>query len=77
MGNGLTNTFFPLRMQLNGSGTDGMGLIILVYFIGLLLWAMSSKSLIKNVGHIRVFSGSVAVVAASVLICALNDDIIA
>ena len=77
MGNGLTNTFFPLRMQLNGLGTDSIGLIISVYFIGMLLGAMYSKYLIKNVGHIRVFSGSVAVVAASVLICALNDDIIA
>ena len=76
VGNGLTNTFFPLRMQLNGLGTDSIGLIISVYFVGMLLGAMYAKYLIKNVGHIRVFSGSVAVVAGSVLLCALNDDIV-
>jgi MFS family permease len=76
VGNGLTNTFYPLRMQANGLDTDKIGLIISIYFIGMLLGAMYSKNLIKKVGHIRMFSGSVSVIAASVLICALNNDII-
>ncbi len=76
MGNGLTNTFLPLRMQLDGLDTNTIGLIISFYFIGMLLGAMYSKNLIKNVGHIRMFSGSVALVAASVLACSLDSSTI-
>jgi MFS family permease len=63
-------------MQVNGLQTDTIGLIISIYFVGMLLGAMYSKNLIKKVGHIRMFSGSVAAVAVSVLICGLNNDIV-
>lgn len=76
LGSGLTNTFLPLRMEINGLDTDTIGLLITFYFIGMLLGAMYSKHLIKRVGHIRLFSGSLAIMAACILICALDSNII-
>ncbi len=63
-------------MEINGLDTDTIGLIITFYFIGMLLGAMYSKNLIKRVGHIRLFSGSLALMAACILVCALDSNII-
>ncbi len=63
-------------MEINGLDTDTIGLIITFYFIGMLLGAMYSKNLIKRVGHIRLFSGSLALMAACILACALDSNII-
>lgn len=74
LGNGLINILLPVRMGLDGTGTDVIGLIVSLYFSGLLLGALFSINLIKRAGHIRMFAGCVALGAVSILICSLYAD---
>jgi len=72
--NGLINILLPVRMGLDGVGTDTIGLVLSLYFIGLILGAIYSKNLIKKSGHIRMFAGCVALSAVSILVCSLYTD---
>ena len=74
LGNGLMNVLMPVRMELDGVGTDMIGLVQSLYFVGLLLGAIYSKNLIMRAGHILMFAGCVSLGAASILICSLFDD---
>lgn len=74
LGNGLLNVLMPVRMELDGVGTDLIGLVQSLYYVGLLLGAIYSKNLIMRAGHIRMFAGCVSLGAASILICSLFDD---
>jgi len=72
--NGLINVLLPVRMGLDGVGTDTIGMVLSLYFIGLIIGAIYSKNLIKKSGHIRMFAGCVALSAVSILICSLHTD---
>ncbi len=74
LGNGLMNVLMPVRMELDGIGTDMIGLVQSLYYVGLLLGAIYSKNLIIRAGHIRMFAGCVSLGAASILICSLYTD---
>ncbi|MDP2561794.1 MFS transporter [Psychrobium sp. 1_MG-2023] len=72
--NGLINVLLPVRMGLDQVDTDTIGMVLSLYFVGMLLGAIFSKNLIKQAGHIRVFAGCVALSAVSILICSLHTD---
>jgi len=72
--NGLINVLLPVRMGLEQVNTDTIGLILSLYFVGMLAGAVYSKNLINQSGHIRMFSGCVALSAVSILICSLYSD---
>jgi len=72
--NGLINVLLPVRMGLDQVNTDTIGLVLSLYFVGMLLGAVLSKNLIKKSGHIRMFAGCVALSAVSILICSLYTD---
>lgn len=72
--NGLINVLLPVRMGLDQVNTDTIGLVLSLYFVGMLLGAIYSKNLIKKSGHIRMFAGCVALSAVSILICSLYTD---
>lgn len=72
--NGLINVLLPVRMGLEQVNTDTIGLVLSLYFVGMLLGAIYSKNLIKKSGHIRMFAGCVALSAVSILICSLYTD---
>lgn len=74
LGNGLMNVLMPVRMEMDGVGTDLIGLVQSLYFVGVLIGAIYSKNLIMRAGHIRMFAGCVSLGAASILICSLFDD---
>jgi len=61
-------------MGLDGAGIDTIGMVLSLYFVGMLLGALLSINLIKRAGHIRVFAGCVALGAISILICSLYSD---
>ena len=61
-------------MGLDGVNTDTIGLVLSLYFIGLILGAIYSKNLIQKSGHIRMFAGCVALSAVSILVCSLYTD---
>ena len=46
LGNGLINILLPVRMGLDGIHTDTIGMIVSLYFVGLLLGAYFSINLI-------------------------------
>lgn len=71
LANGLINVLLPIRMSLDGASVDTIGLVLSLYFVGMLLGALLSINLIKRAGHIRVFAGCVALAAISILICSL------
>jgi len=74
LGNGLINVLLTVRMDLDGFNTDVIGLVLSLYYVGMLLGALYSKTLIARAGHIRMFAGCVAVAAVSILICSLFSD---
>lgn len=74
LGNGLINVLLPVRMGLDGSDTDAIGVVLSLYYVGMLLGAIYSKNLIARAGHVRMFAGCVAVAAVSILICSLYSD---
>lgn len=74
MGNGLVNVLLPVTMELDGINTDTIGLVLSLYYIGMFLGAVYSKNLIRRVGHVRVFSGVVALGAVSILVCSFDSD---
>ena len=74
LGNGLINILLPVRMGLDGIHTDTIGMIVSLYFVGLLLGAYFSINLIRQAGHVRMFAGCLALGAVSILICSLYAD---
>ncbi|MBO7927141.1 MFS transporter [Pseudoalteromonas sp. K222D] len=74
LANGLINLLLPVRMSLDGAGIDTIGMVLSLYFVGMLLGALLSINLIKRAGHIRVFAGCVALAAIAILICSLYTE---
>jgi MFS family permease len=56
MGNGLLFIIIPMSMRLDGQDTDAIGLVMSLYFVGMLLGSLYGKHLISRVGHIRIFA---------------------
>lgn len=74
LGNGLINVLLPVRMELQGLGADTIGMVLSLYYVGMLTGAVYSKHLIKRAGHIRLFAGSVALGAVSILFCSFDTN---
>ncbi|MBL7004380.1 MAG: MFS transporter [Gammaproteobacteria bacterium] len=68
------NLLVPSRMGLEGMSTDTIGLVLSMYFIGMFTGALYSKQLVKRVGHIRAFAGSVAIEAICILTFTLDAN---
>ena len=71
MGNGLLFIIIPMSMRLDGQDTDAIGLVMSLYFVGMLLGSMYGKHLISRVGHIRIFAACASVAT----MCALLHSI--
>lgn len=71
MGNGLLFIIIPMSMRLDGQDTDAIGLVMSLYFVGMLLGSMYGKNLISRVGHIRIFAACASVAT----MCALLHSI--
>mgnify|MGYP002640535632 CR=1 FL=1 len=74
MGIGLMNVLVPVRMGLEGMATDTIGMVLSLFFVGMLIGAIYSKKLVQRVGHIRTFAGSVAIEAICILAFALDTN---
>ncbi|MBA6390516.1 MFS transporter [Colwellia sp. BRX10-3] len=74
LGIGLINVLLPVRMNLDGLSTESIGIVLSLYYVGLLIGALYSTSLIKRAGHIRMFAGCVSLGAVSILICSLYSE---
>ncbi len=74
LGIGLMNILMPSRMALEGMSIDTIGMVLSMYFLGLFAGALYSKQLVKRVGHIRAFAGSVAIEAICILVFTLDSN---
>jgi len=76
LGNGVINLLLPVRMGLDGIPTDSIGMVLSLYFVGMFVGAIYSRTLIARAGHIRMFAGCVSLSAISILLCSLSSDLL-
>lgn len=67
-GNGLLQTMLPMRAELEDFSTALTGALGTAYFAGFIAGCLVGPRLIRSVGHIRAYSGVVAVLAAFCLL---------
>lgn len=75
LGTGLFNTYLSLRLSAESVSEVWIGALIAVYYLGLVFGARFAHRLISHVGHIRAYATSAAIVTATVLAQALNDNL--
>lgn len=75
LGTGLFNTYMGLRLTADHVSELWIGALIAVYYLGLVLGARSGHKLIMQVGHIRAYVASAAVVTTMVLAQALTANL--
>jgi MFS family permease len=67
LGAGLQSTLLGVRAQAEGFSTSAIGIVMSCYYVGFLVGTALAPRLIRDVGHVRVFSAFAAVAAASAL----------
>lgn len=67
VGNGLLFIVLPMSMRLGGSETDTIGMVMSMYFLGMLIGSLYGRHLIARVGHIRIFAACMAIATVSAL----------
>ncbi|MGB2222421.1 MFS transporter [Neptunomonas sp.] len=75
LGFGLIGILLPVRMGIEGTETDVIGLVLAMYAVGMLLGGLYCRSLIARVGYIRVFAASAALSAIAILACSLTMNV--
>ncbi len=68
LANGLFGTLLGVRSQIEGFGTEVVGLIMAAYFLGLLQGALRATTVVAAVGHIRAFAAFASVMSVTALL---------
>ena len=66
-GNGLLQIVLPLRAELEAFTTNEIGVLGTAYFAGLTAGCLWGPSLIRDVGHVRAYAGTVAILTALIV----------
>ncbi len=75
MGNGLMSSITTLRLDAAGASALQIGLVSSAYFIGLALGSFFNDRLILRIGHIRAYSCFASLIAVTVMLQGLGNDI--
>src|SRR5690606_9696482 len=75
LGSGLFNTYMGLRLTALSVSEAWVGGLIAIYYLGLVLGARYGHKLILQVGHIRAYAASAALVTFTILTQALIDNL--
>lgn len=75
VGSGLFNTYLSLRLTAEAVSEVWIGALIAVYYLGLVFGARMGHKIIIQVGHIRAYSATAAIVTVTVLALALVDNL--
>jgi MFS family permease len=67
IGNGLQGTLLGLRASSEEFNTFSIGVIMSMYFVGFLAGSLTVPDMIRNVGHIRVFTAMTAIASTTIL----------
>lgn len=73
-GQGLQGTLIPVRASLEDFSTIAIGMMGTAYFLGFTFGCLKGTSLIRGVGHARVFAAMTAVASATPLLHGLWVD---
>jgi MFS family permease len=68
LGAGLQSTLLGVRATLEGFSTFVTGAVMTGYYVGYIAGSLAAPSLVRRVGHIRVFAALTATAAAAILI---------
>jgi MFS family permease len=76
LGAGLQSTLLGLRATLEGFPAPVTGIVMSCYYVGYVLGTVIAPSLLRQVGHIRVFAALAAIASVAVLIqgCFVNPE---
>jgi len=74
VGNGLQGTLISLRAELDGFSISIIGVIMSVYYCGYIAGWYIVPSMIRAVGHIRVFAGFASLASTTILVQGLFVD---
>ena len=74
LGNGLQNSLLGIRASLEGFETTVTGVVMSGYYIGFLAGSTLTPKIVRNVGHVRVFSALASVASSAVLLHAVFVD---
>ena len=75
--NGLFSTLLGVRARLEGFDATATGIIIGVYFLGLLRGALTAARVVARVGHIRSFAAFAAAMSVTALLHVMLVDVFA
>ena len=75
VGSGLFNTYLGLRLTAQSVSELWVGGLIAAYYLGLVFGARIGHKIIIQVGHIRAYSATAAIVTVTVLALALIDNL--
>jgi MFS family permease len=68
MGNGLQGILLPVRGNLEGYHTTTLGLLGTSWATGFVVGCLVAPKLVRRVGHVRAFSGFIAIIAIIALV---------
>ncbi|MCL1124299.1 MFS transporter [Shewanella surugensis] len=74
LGYGLSNILLPVRMQNDGVSLDNIGLVLSMLYVGFVLGAYYSRSLLQSVGHIRIFAMCGSLTSVAILLSGLYPE---
>jgi MFS family permease len=74
LGYGLSNILLPVRMQSDGVSLDSIGLVLSMLYVGFVLGAYYSRSLLQSVGHIRIFAMCGSLTSVAILLSGLYPE---
>ena len=74
LGVGLQGTLLGLRATSEGFGTATTGLVMSGYYMGFVVGSWAAPTLVRRVGHIRVFAALASIASAAVLVHAVVVD---
>ncbi len=74
LGNGLQGSLLGVRGSLEGIDSAVLGIVMSGYFLGFLAGSWYAPSMLRRVGHVRVFAALGSVVSASFILYAVVVD---
>ena len=74
LGNGLQASLLGIRAGAEGFGTGATGLVMTCFYLGFLAGSILTPKVVKNVGHVRVFSALASLASVAALVHAVFLD---
>ncbi|EJJ24961.1 MFS transporter [Rhizobium sp. CF142] len=74
MGNGLQGILLPVRGNLEGYATTTLGLLGTSWAAGFVIGCLIAPKMVRRVGHVRAFSGFIAIIAIIALVSGIIID---